>query len=186
LSEGEEVLAPARQFGQPVADLVGPVPYVSRQCLLDEPIARHGLHRYWRSAFTAELSDEFLELVVEEAAGFTSPLSSMLFFYLHGAGCRVPNDQTAFAARRAQWDFDVIGQWGDPAESAQHIDWVRQAWDRMSPVLGDTGYVNHLAADDPPDRVRASYGTNLQRLRQLKTKYDPTNFFRLNPNIAPV
>jgi FAD/FMN-containing dehydrogenase len=185
LSAGEKVLAPARQFGQPVADLVGPVPYVARQCLLDDPIARHGLQRYWRSAFTGDLPDEFLELVIEEAAGFTSPLSSMLLFYLHGAGSRVPNDQTAFAARRVQWDFDVIGQWADPAESARHIDWVRQAWDKMSPVLGDTGYINHLAADDPPDRVRASYGTNLERLRQLKTKYDPTNFFRLNPNIAP-
>ena len=55
----------------------------------------------------------------------------------------------------------------------------------MTPALGNTGYINHLAADDPPEKVRASYGTNLERLRQLKTKYDPTNFFRLNPNITP-
>ena len=55
----------------------------------------------------------------------------------------------------------------------------------MTPALGNTSYINHLAADDPPEKVRASYGTNLERLRQLKTKYDPTNFFRLNPNITP-
>ena len=185
VSEGERVLAPARQFGQPIADLVGPLPYTARQCFFDEPTAHHGLHRYWRSAFTDQLSNELIDLVIDAAGRFTSPLSVMVFFYMHGAGTRVPADQTAFASRRTQWDFDIVGQWSDPAESARHIDWVRQAWDEMSPVLGGTGYINHLAADDPPEKVRASYGTNLARLRQMKTKYDPTNFFRLNPNITP-
>jgi FAD/FMN-containing dehydrogenase len=185
ISDGEKVLAPARQFGQPLVDLVGPVPYVVRQSLLDEPNAQHGLHRYWRSAFTDQLSDELMEVVIDTAARSTSPMNVLIFFYMHGAGSRVPADQTAFAARRTQWDFDIIGQWGDPAESARHVDWVRRAWDKMTPALGNTGYINHLAADDPPEKVRASYGTNLERLRQLKTKYDPTNFFRLNPNITP-
>jgi Berberine and berberine like len=112
-------------------------------------------------------------------------MNGLIFFYLHGAAARIPEDETAFAARRAQWDFDAIGQWADPAESARHIDWVRQAWDKLEPVFGQTGYINHLSADDPPEKVRASYGTNLERLRQVKAKYDTTNFFRLNPNIAP-
>ena len=185
VSEGEKVLAPARQFGQPLVDLVGPMPYAIRQSLLDEPNARHGLHRYWRSAFTDQLSDECLDLVIDTAARTTSPMNVLIFFYMHGAGSRVPADETAFAARRTQWDFDAIGQWADPAGSARHIDWVRQAWDELTPVLGETAYLNHIAADDPPEKVRASYGTNLERLRQLKTKYDPTNFFRLNPNITP-
>lgn len=184
-SEGERVFAPARQFGNPLADLVGPLPYAARQCLLDEPIARHGLHRYWRSAFTEQLADEFVDLVIDAAGRLTSPLSSIFVFYMHGAGSRVAQEQTAFAARRTQWDLDVIGQWSDPAESGRHIDWVRQAWEGVSPLLSDTGYINHLAADDPPEKVRASYGPNLGRLREMKTKYDPTNFFRLNPNITP-
>ena len=185
ISDGEKVLAPARQFGRPLVDLVAPVPYVIRQSLLDVPNAQHGLHRYWRSALTDQLSDELMEAVIDTAAKSTSPMNALIFFYMHGAGSRVPADQTAFAARRVQWDFDAIGQWADPMESARHIEWVRQAWDKMTPGLGSTGYINHLAADDPPEKVRASYGTNLERLRQLKTKYDPTNFFRLNPNITP-
>ena len=185
ISDGEKVLAPARQFGRPLVDLVAPVPYVIRQSLLDVPNAQHGLHRYWRSALTDQLSDELMEAVIDTAAKSTSPMNALIFFYMHGAGSRVPADQTAFMARHVQWDFDAIGQWADTMESARHIEWVRQAWDKMTPGLGSTGYINHHAADDPPEKVRASYGTNLERLRQLKTKYDPTNFFRLNPNITP-
>jgi hypothetical protein len=44
LEDGEKVLAPARRFGRPAADLVGPMPYCARQSLLDEPNAVHGLH----------------------------------------------------------------------------------------------------------------------------------------------
>ena len=56
--EGERVLEPARRFGKPLADLVGPMPYATRQRLLDEPNATHGLHRYWRSAFTERITDD--------------------------------------------------------------------------------------------------------------------------------
>lgn len=186
LDEGEKVLAPARQFGQPVADLVGPMPYAVRQTLLDEPNARNGLHRYWRSAFAGQLSGQFIEVAVEAASSFTSPLSAMVFFYMHGAATRVPAADTAFSARRALWDIDVIGQWDDPAESDRHIGWVRATWDKMTPLMEDRGYINHIAADDPPEKVRASYGSNHGRLRQLKAQYDPTNLFRMNPNITPV
>ena len=54
-----------------------------------------------------------------------SPLSALLFFYVHGAATRVPSGDTAFAARRPQWDFDAIGCWGDGAESDRHISWVQ-------------------------------------------------------------
>ncbi len=57
LEAGEKILAPARQFGRPIADLVGPMPYGVRQTLIDDPLAKHGLHRYWRSAFVDQLSD---------------------------------------------------------------------------------------------------------------------------------
>jgi len=35
------------------------------------------------------------------------------------------------------------------------------------------------------DRVRIAYGSNYERLAALKKKYDPDNFFHLNPNIKP-
>ena len=185
VSEGEEVLAPARRFGAPIADVVGPMPYAARQRLLDEPNATHGLQRYWRSAFTGAISDELIDVLIEGATTFTSPLSALIFFYMHGAATRVPPADTAFAPRRAQWDFDAIGQWTDGGESAIHTRWVRALWSRLEPHLQGSAYVNHLAADDRPEKVRASFGANYDRLRALKTVYDPTNLFRLNANIAP-
>ncbi len=185
LQEGERVLARAREFGQPLIDLVGPVPYAARQRMLDEPNALHGLHRYWRSAFTDVISDDLIDGVVEHASRFSSPLSAMLFFYLHGAAARVPAQDTAFSARRPLWDFDAIGQWVDGGESEQHTAWVRTAWSGFEPHLNGNGYINHISADDNPEKVRASYGSNLDRLRRLKTRYDPENVFRMNPNIAP-
>src|SRR6476660_1670745 len=109
----------------------------------------------------------------------------MLFFYVHGAPARVPADATSFAARRTQWDVDVIGQWDDSAESERHTAWVRSTWDACEPFLDASGYLNHVAVEDRPEKIRASYGDNLGRLRQLKRQFDPANLFRQNANIAP-
>ena len=104
---------------------------------------------------------------------------------MHGAATRPLPTDTAFAARRTQWDFDAIGQWSDTGTSAQQVAWVRALWTRCEPHLLGKAYVNHLSADDRPETVRASYGENYSRLRQVKTVYDPTNLFRLNPNLPP-
>jgi FAD/FMN-containing dehydrogenase len=185
IEDGTKVLAPARQFGKPIADLVGSVPYRARQLLLDEPNAVDGLHRYWRSAFTEHISDALIDMLVQGAAHFSSPMSALIFFYMHGAATRVSPTATAFAARRPQWDFDAIGQWTDAAQAPQHIAWVRALWGQLEPHLQGSAYVNHLAADDRPEKVRASFGENYGRLRELKGVYDPTNLFRVNANIAP-
>ena len=91
----------------------------------------------------------------------------------------------AFGARRTQWDFDAIGQWADGSESAGHIAWVRELWGKLDPHLKGSAYVNHIAADDQPEKVRASFGDNYPRLREIKAKYDRANLFRVNSNIPP-
>jgi hypothetical protein len=55
----------------------------------------------------------------------------------------------------------------------------------VEPELLGTVYINHMMGDDRPERVRASYGDNYARLRELKSVYDPMNLFRVNANIAP-
>ncbi len=185
IEEGERVFAPARQFGPPVADLVQPMPYLARQTMLDAGFATHGVQRYWKSGFARGMSDELIEVVVDGAAEFPTPMSAIAFFHMHGAAARVPSDATAFALRENQLDANVVAQWLDPAESELPIAWVRQVWARLEPLTTGTSYTNHLAGDDRPEKVRASYGTNYEKLVALKNKYDPTNLFRLNPNIRP-
>jgi FAD/FMN-containing dehydrogenase len=185
IEEGERILAPARQFGQPIADLVAPVSYCTRQVMIDVPNAEHGLHRYWRSAFTEQISDDLIAILVEGAGRFSSPMSALLLFYVHGAVTRVPAEATAFGARGVQWDFDAIGQWADGAESAAHIARVREIWGKLEPHLQGTVYINHIAADDRPEKLRASFGENYRRLREIKAVYDKANLFRVNSNIPP-
>jgi FAD/FMN-containing dehydrogenase len=185
LEEGERVLAPARKWGQPLADMVGPMSYAARQAMLDAPGGVHGLHRYWRAAFTEQLTDGFIDMLVEAAGHFSSPLSALFLFNVHGAVTRVPGDVMAFGARRAQWDFDAIGVWDNGMESATHIAWVRELWGRLEPHLKGSVYVNHIAADDRPEKVRASFGENHRRLREIKAIYDGNNLFRVNSNVAP-
>jgi FAD binding domain/Berberine and berberine like len=185
IADGERVLAPARRFGAPVADLVAPMSYGARQAMLDEDNAEHGLHRYWRSAFTEHISDELIRIMVAGAARFSSPQNALFLFHVHGAVTRVPEAATAFGARKVQWDFDAIGQWSDARESAAHIAWVRELWGQLEPHLQGSAYINHIAADDRPEKVRASFGANHRRLREIKAAYDRANLFRVNSNIVP-
>ena len=184
LDAGERVLAPARAFGPPVADLVGPMPYVQRQRLIDDDLGVHGIHRYWKSGFATELSDAFIELMVEQAGTMPSPRTKIGLFYVHGAAGRADPGATAFGLRGNQWDFDIISQWTNPAEATVHVQWTRQFWSAAEPFTTGAVYVNHIAQDEP-GRVHAAFGANYDRLVSVKTRYDPTNLFRLNHNIAP-
>jgi FAD/FMN-containing dehydrogenase len=182
LADGERVLQAARQFGSPVADTVGPIPYVQRQRLIDD-LGVHGIHRYWKSGFLPQTSDEFIDLVVDRAQTITSPLTAIGMFFFHGAASRVDPEATAFGLRAVQWDFDIIAQWTNPAEAAVHVQWTREFWKDVEPHTSGV-YVNHIAEDEP-GRVTAAYGPNFGRLVSVKTQYDPGNLFRLNHNIRP-
>lgn len=183
LDEGERVLAPARQFGSPIADLVTPMPYVKRQTLIDD-LGVHGIHRYWKSGFMPELSDDFIDLAVERAETMASPMSVVGLFYVHGAAARVDPSATAFGLRGAQWDFDIISQWTDPSLADEQVRWTRSFWSEVEPFATGGVYVNHIAADEP-GRVHAAFGANYDRLLAVKRQYDPNNLFKLNHNINP-
>lgn len=183
LAEGEKALEPARKFGSPIADTVGPMPYVQRQTLIDD-LGVHGIRRYWKSGFMEELSDTFIDLVTARAATMPSPMTAVGLFYVHGAAGRVDPDATAFGLRGNRWDFDIISQWADPTLDAAQVQWTRQFWAEAEPYAADGVYVNHIA-DDEPGRVHAAFGRNYDRLVAVKNRYDPTNLFRLNHNIKP-
>jgi FAD/FMN-containing dehydrogenase len=185
LPEGEQHLDPVRKFGSPIADLIGPIPYQQLQTMFDDGAAPFGLHRYWKSGYFKELGDDLLDLIIEHNAAKTSPMSAVLFFHMHGAYTRVESTKAAFGIRADQWDFDILTQWIDPAEAEEHIGWTRDFWNAVEPFSRGV-YVNHLDADDSQLRTRSAYGDNYERLVAIKNKYDPTNFFRLNNNIAPL
>lgn len=183
LSEGEQYLKPLRNFGTPLVDLIAEVPYLQNQTIFDAATP-HGMPRYWKSGNLPDIEDGFIDVVLDQVAQQTSPYSFVLFFHIKGVAARIDSTKTAFGLREDQWDFDIVAQWTDSAESQTHIDWVRTFWNQVEPYTKGV-YVNHLGGAEEATRVKAAYGANYDRLVALKTKYDPTNFFRLNNNIMP-
>jgi FAD/FMN-containing dehydrogenase len=179
---GEAALAPVRAFGTPMADMIGPIPYLQLQQMFDAA-APHGISRYWKSGYFHDIDDALIEVLVTRGAAL-SPMSALLFFHMHGVSSRVAPDATAFAARRDQWDIDILTQWIDTADADAHVASARAFWDAIAPHSAGV-YVNHLDADDGQGRVRAAFGANHARLAALKRRYDPDNVFRHNCNILP-
>ena len=180
LDEGERVLRPLRSFGEPLVDLVGPMPYT----VLQSADAPSGLQNYWKSSYLDALTDEAIDTAVARASGMTSPLSSCYFEHLQGAIGRVGDGDTAFGHRDAAFDFNILSVWPDPATSAEHIGWSRDLWTAMQPFASGV-YVNNLGTEGE-ERVRAAYPpSTYQRLVALKDRYDPANLFRHNQNIQP-
>lgn len=183
IEAGEKVVRPLKEFGPPVADMIQPMPYVKSQSLIDESFPR-GRSNYWKSSLLRELSDDAIDTVVEGFRAVTSPYSSVLIEQLGGAVSRVRKEETAFSHRTSPYDLVIMPMWSDPAESEKHIRWADELWRATQPFSSGGVYVNYLG-NEGEDRVKASYGTNYERLVSLKNKYDPMNLFRFNQNIKP-
>jgi FAD/FMN-containing dehydrogenase len=184
IDEGVEVLRPLREFKAPVLDGIGPKPYVMHQAMFD-PAYPHGRHYYWKSWRLPPLSDGAIDAIVDQAAAITSPLSAIPIFSLGGVVARVDDDATAFTGRSAAHDINFVASWlPDDPEPERHKAWARTAWDAMRPYAQGV-YVNFMS-DEPASHVQLAYGdSKYARLVALKSKYDPTNVFRFNQNIAP-
>lgn len=185
VAEGEALLRPLREGTAPMADLVAPIGYEQMQTMLDEGFP-FGLQNYWKSEFLKGLPDEAIDVLVEQFAAAPSPLSALLLEQFGGAYRRVAADECAFGHRDWDYNFLIVARWADPAEAERNIRWAREAWAAVRPFAAGAVYVNYLeGGQEGADRIRSAYGANYDRLVALKERYDPTNFFRLNQNIAP-
>ena len=183
LAEGERVLQPLRSFGAPFLDAIQPMPLPAMQQLVDSSFP-DGTYNYWKSTFLKELSDEVIDIIVEHANRARSPLSGVILEFYGGAAGRIGNADTAFAQRQAEYNVGITAQWTDAAESEKHIGWTRDLSDALKPHSSG-GYLLNFLSEENPDAIRAAFGNNHARLVELKAKYDPTNFFSLNQNVAP-
>ncbi len=183
ISTGEALLAPVRTVGTPAVDLIGPMPYPVMNTILDDAFPK-GARNYWRSAFFKELSEDVIGVLVDAFERVPSPMSGMLIEHFHGAVTRIDPTATAYPHREPGFNLVLTGQWLEPSEDDANIAWVRSTFDAVAPYTADAVYVNYLTADEP-DRVRAAYGPNWERLVALKQRWDPDNVFHLNQNIDP-
>jgi len=184
LEEGEAAVRPLKAFGSPVMDALGPVPYSALNNMLDSAFPKGALN-YWKAQFLTDLSDDAIRTLVMAFEACPSPMSQIIVEHFHGAASRVPVASTACALRTTGFNVVVISQWASAADTQRGIAWARNTFAALTPFLAPTRYVNYLE-DDAVDPASVAYGPNLPRLRDIKAKYDPGNFFRQNVNVLPL
>jgi FAD/FMN-containing dehydrogenase len=185
IKEGEQLLAPLRAFGPPIADLVQEMPYTSVQTLVDAAVPA-GSRYYWKSNFVDVLSSDLGKVLRDGANAAPSPLSMVLLFEIKGAIKRVPRDAMAFDHRDHNFEMSIIAQWKSAENDTMNIQWARNVWTAALPYVSSAVYANHMTADESPERIRSAYGAaKFDRLARLKARYDPTNLFCNNHNIPP-
>jgi hypothetical protein len=183
IQDGERVLRPLKEFGSPVLDLCRPKPFLAHQAMFD-PSFRHGCWYYVRSCDVAELNDDVIEIATEYGRQITSPITSVALWQMGGAVARVSEDATAFNGRQAGHTFNINGNSETVDGFDEERQWARDYWTALAPHHTSV-YVNFLM-EEGEERVRDAYGAaKYDRLKTLKRKFDPTNFFRLNQNIKP-
>ena len=180
---GEPLIEPLRKFGTPWGEHVGLQPYVAWQQTFD-PLLTAGARNYWKSHNFSTLSDGLFDVVVAHVGKLPSPQCEIFFGAIGGATTRPAPDSTAYPHRDAKYVMNFHGRWEDPADDGRCIGWARDFFNATTPFATGGVYVNFLTADEG-DRLRAAYGSNYDRLAQVKRKYDPKNLFRVNQNIKP-
>jgi FAD/FMN-containing dehydrogenase len=183
MAAGEKAAAPVATFATPIGTHLGPTPYAGFQQAFD-PLLTPGGRNYWKSNNFASLSDTAIDLVIEAAKAEPGPECEVFLAQLGGAMARVDPAATAFVGRDAAYIMNVHGRWADTADDKRVRDWARKVFTDSAPHATGGGYVNFLTEDEG-ERVAATYGANYTRLQAVKQRYDPTNLFRANLNIAP-
>jgi FAD/FMN-containing dehydrogenase len=139
------------------------------------------LSTVYREDFTDELILKLLDRLAEAPPETVIGVSH----YMHGELCRVRPEAAAFPLRKAGAVHIRVGiDWNDPAASEKFLAWTAQARGRLRPASAERVYANYQSHADTQTPM-AVFGGNHGRLAALKRKYDPSNLFRRNSNVAP-
>ena len=184
VEDGAKLAEPIKSFGSPVGDVLEPRPYTTLQALLDGTQPK-GRRYYWKSEYLSGIEPEMLAKAAEHAARAPSPHSAVIVFPLDGALSRHPEDHSAVGNRGTGAVLNIAASWEDASEDEAQIGWAREAWSDMRRFSTGGTYVNFLTEEEGDDRIRDAFGGNYDKLIDVKTKWDPDNFFDANKNIAP-
>ncbi|GGX59115.1 FAD-binding oxidoreductase [Streptomyces minutiscleroticus] len=170
-------LTPQRQFGPPLVDMSGTVPYTTVQSAHDM-LFPDGDRYFMKSLFMDELSDDAIRVLVEWDARRPTPESLIVVRTLGGAVARVGADESAFAHRSARYNVSFDAGWQDPALDEAAIGWARSAWDALKPFASGGMYINFAGlGEDAADGRGAIFGSHEERLERIRAAYDPEGVF---------
>jgi len=185
-AEGEEVMRPLREMGEPAMDMSTRMPFIALHEIANElfPVG----NRYsWHSLYAEELSDDLIDRIAANAAKRPEGEAAIEIWHLGGAVSDIAPDATAYAHRDAEFLVDVSATWHDPAADEAHVEWAEVAWRalRESGATREGFYPGFPGFATGEERARMAYGDNLDRLAELKAEYDPENLLNSDLNVAP-
>jgi FAD/FMN-containing dehydrogenase len=179
------VLAALRGSSALAEDAFGRWSYLEQQSLFDSAYGED--RHYWKGHFVRELPDELIDELLRRVVDFGRSPPHILIESLHGAPKDVDGSFSALVYRHAAFNISAMGVWREQADDDLHIRWARETAAAVEPWSLGAGYANYMQEDEPIERVRAAFGdAAFERLRALKSRYDPTNVLRRNQNIPPL
>ena len=179
---GEKVMARFRGLATPLADMLKPMHYP--EIYPPEAEDYHPV-AVSRNMFVNRIDLPVAKTIVDRLRSSTASMSVAQLRVLGGAMARVPADATAFAHRDSKIMVNIAAMYTGPEEKAALNTWatdfvkVLQQEDRGA-------YINFLSEEEKEQIHTAYPKATWDRLVSIKTRYDPTNLFRLNHNIPPV
>jgi FAD/FMN-containing dehydrogenase len=182
LNAGQHALAPLRALATPLTDTITPMPY--HHMYAGEGPGPGRVRIASRSMFLDDLDEHAESMIFDRVQVRPSPMSAVQIRVLGGAIARVPADATAFAHRQRRLMLTFASAYHDPAQAPSHEVWVADSLAAMCPAAH--GVPVSFLGDEGAARVHEAYpGLTYKRLAAIKRRYDPTNLFRVNHNIAP-
>jgi len=181
-AEADAATAELRKIGKPIADVVGPVPFVGWQSAFD-PLLTPGARNYWKSHDVAAFGDDAIRVLRDGIAALPTEECEVFIGHVGGAMTRVPAAATAWPNRAPHFVVNVHTRWRDAKDDERCRGWARRLHERLAPHAMGSVYVNFIPDDEA--RVNDAYGRNFERLASIKRLFDPDNLFRTNQNIAP-
>ena len=178
-------LKPLAEVGTPIKVMIDEVtlPEAIDFWAPDEPLF-DDQYTTWSSAWVERTLPEkgikAIKSFLEKSTG-----SESNFFFLNSGGAmnRIPPQETAFFWRKTKYYFEWTSSWTKDYETQKNIALVERTRSELNPFTVGS-YVN------VPDLLiqnygREYYGENFERLRQIKSKYDPKNVFHFVQSIPP-
>ena len=185
---GEHLLRPLRELRGKITDFSCQLAYAALQTMNDVWFPYGKQRCYWKSLYLAKLDEAAIARIVETAAVPPSSRTLCSLWNLGGAVARIAEGATAFGDRSMPYMLSIDSIWDGSGGDAVNVGWTRTFWETMQAhSQGGRIYLNFPGhGEDDRVLVRQSFGANFDRLTRIKSKHDPRNLFRFNPNIVPL
>jgi hypothetical protein len=183
IEKAEEVFESIRKFGPPILDFVAEIPMPGLNTMFDA-LYPPGMQWYWRAHYIKDLTPESIKVNIRHGSKIPTMHSTTHLYPIDGAVHDVSNEETAWANRDARWAQVIVGVDPEPEKANEVTKWCKDYFDDLKPHAMGGAYVNFMM-EEGQERIKSSYKENYERLRKIKAKYDPENFFHVNQNIQP-